>query len=146
MKDGYLTRGKKRDMSVTWPALSSGRHLLRTPHIFGAHKKNEPFTAAHFLTIKALQRKKWKAQTLESYPHEYLPVFFFPSLYPPVDSLSDSYKTHPSLASIRLSLNWLEITSMTLSSKLKAYNIKQSDRRIIQVEEGKAPSPLKVRG
>lgn len=71
---------------------------------------------------------------------------FFSSLYPPVDSLSDSYKTHPSLASIRLSLNWLEITSMTLSSKLKAYNIKQSDRRIIQVEEGKAASPLKVRG
>lgn len=65
-------------MSVTWPVLSSGRHLLHTPHIFGAHKKNEPFTAAHFLTIKALQREKWKAQTLESYPHEYLPVFFFP--------------------------------------------------------------------
>lgn len=135
-------------MSVTWPALSSGRHLLCTPHIFGAHKKNEPFTAAHFLTIKALQREKWKAQTLESYPHEYLPVlcFFSSSLYPPVDSLSDSFKTHPSLASIRLSLNWLEITSMTLSSKLKAYNIKQNDRRIIQVEEGKAASPPKVTG
>lgn len=72
--------------------------------------------------------------------------FFPPSLYPPVDSLSDSYKTHPSLALIRLSLNWLEITSMTLSSKLKAYNIKQSDRRIIQVEEGKAVPPLKGRG
>lgn len=35
---------------------------------------------------------------------------FFP-LYPPVDSLSDSYKTHPSLMSVRLSLNWLEISS-----------------------------------
>lgn len=45
------------------------------------------------------------------------------SLYPPVDSLSDSYKTHPSLASIRLSLNYLEITSMTLSNKLGADNI-----------------------
>lgn len=49
--------------------------------------------------------------------------FFPPSLYPPVDSLSDSYKTHPSPASIRLSLNWLEITSVTLSNKLGAYNI-----------------------
>lgn len=100
----------------------------RAPHIFGAHEKDEPVTAAHFLTIKALQRKKRKAQTLESYPHEYLPGFFFffpffSCLYPPVDSLSDSYKTHPSLASIRLSLNWLQITSMTLSSRLRAYNI-----------------------
>lgn len=93
MKDGYLTsKKKKRDMTV----LSTGWHLLCTPHTFGAHKKNEPFTAAHFLTIKALQRKKQKAQTLESYPHEYLPAVFFPSLYPPVDSLSDSYKTYPS--------------------------------------------------
>lgn len=93
------------------------------PHtVFGAHKKDEPFTAAHFLTIKALQRKKRKAQARESYPHEYLPAFF-PSLYPPVDSLSDSCKTHPSLASIRLSLNWLEITLMTLSNKPRASHI-----------------------
>lgn len=83
---------------IFWPA------RFPQPHIFGAHKKDEPFTAAHFLIIKTLQRKKRKAQTLESYPHEYLPAVFF-SLYPPVDSLSDSYKTHPSLASIRLSLN-----------------------------------------
>lgn len=55
------------------------------------------------------KRKKRRVQTLESYPHEYLAAFF--PLYPPVDSLSDSYKTHPSLMSVRLSLNWLEISS-----------------------------------
>lgn len=85
-------------MPVTWPPLSSGQHNLWLV-AFGAREKDETSTAAYFHTIKALQRKKRKAQTLESYPHEYLPAIFF-SLYPHVDSLSDSYKTHPSLKSL----------------------------------------------
>ena len=102
-------------LSVTWPPLSSGQHNVwliaaLKNSTFGAHEKDETSTAAYFLTIKALQRKKRKAQTPESYPHEYLAGFFF-FLYPPVDSLSDSYKTHPSLMSVCLSLYWLEISS-----------------------------------
>lgn len=67
---------------------------------FGAHERDEPATAAYFLTIRVLQRKKRRAQKLKNYPHEYLAVIFFPPLYPPVDSLSDFYKIHLSLMSL----------------------------------------------
>lgn len=49
----------------------------------------------------------------------------FFSLYPPVDSLSDSYKTHPSLMSVCLSLNWLEISSplIDLEKQTKSFQL-----------------------
>lgn len=58
-------------------------------------------------------RRRWRVILMNIWQR------FF-SLYPPVDSLSDFYKTHPSLMSVRLSLNWLEIYllhSLTLRKK-----------------------------
>ncbi len=50
---------------------------------------------------------------------------FFFLLYPPVDSLSDSYKTHPSLMSVCLSMNWLEISSplIDLEKQTKSFQV-----------------------
>lgn len=52
------------------------------------------------------ERRRWRVILMNIWQQ----LFFFP-LYPPVDSLPDSYKTYPSLTSVRLSLNWLEISS-----------------------------------
>lgn len=133
---------KKKDMTV----LSTGWHLLCTPHTFGAHKKNEPFTAAHFLTIKVLQRKKQKAQTLESYPHEYLPAFFFSPFILLLTACLILIK--PILHSRLFDVHWMgcRYLQWPWAANEKACVIKQSEQKIIQVEEGKAAFSLKVKG
>lgn len=100
-------------VSVTWPPLSSGLHnlwLIAAPHIWSSWKgraihssifpHNQGFTKEEKESADAGELSSWISGSV-----------FFPSLYPPVDSLSDSYKTYPSLTSVRLSLNWLEISS-----------------------------------
>lgn len=61
---------------IFWPTQCVS-HCSSENSTFGAREKDETSTAAYFLTIKALQRKKKRAQTLESYPHEYLAGNFF---------------------------------------------------------------------
>lgn len=99
-------------MSVTWFPLSSGQHNLRVhTHIhIGSSWKGRAIRSSIFPHNQGFTkgrkgaRRRWRVILMNIWQR------FFP-LYPPVDSLSDSYKTHPSLMSVRLSLNWLEISS-----------------------------------
>lgn len=131
------TQSKWPDMNGAYPTsqrklahcLSPGRSYLlantmsdslrlRKLHIWSSRKAlwNETYTGPYFLTIKASQRKKRRAQTLVSYPHEYLAGFFF---HPLVDSLSDSYK-NPSFTHVFYWIDWRYLFhSLTLRNKLK---------------------------
>lgn len=117
-------------LSVTWPSLSSGQHNVWLTaalknSTFWAHEKDETSTAAYSLTIKALQRKKRRAQTLESYPHEYLAGFFFFFVFILL-STACLILIKPILhcVSVCLSLNWLEISSplIDLEKQTKSFS------------------------
>lgn len=81
-------------------------------------------TAAYFFTIKALQRKKRRAQTLESYPHESLAGLFFFSFFilPPTACL---ILIKPIRHSCLFVFHWIGwrylIHSLTLRNKLKSF-------------------------
>lgn len=80
-------------------------------------------TAAYFFTIKALQRKKRKAQTTESYPHESLAGLFFSFfILPPTACL---ILIKPIRHSCLFVFHWIGwrylIHSLTLRNKLRVF-------------------------
>lgn len=83
-------------LSVTWPPLFSGqKSLAGSSSAVRAHEKDDLATAAYFLPIRALQRKKRRTQTRWSYPHEYLAES---SACPPTPPTPPSSHHHPPLS------------------------------------------------
>lgn len=127
---------------IFWPTQCLTHFGSATPHLELVKSTfYETSAAAYFLTIKASQKKeKESANAVELSSWISGKVFFFPPLYHPVDSFSDSYKTHPTLVSVfhwigwRYLLYWLTLRNcfeqISQISRVKHSNIFKHERYV----------------
>lgn len=127
---------------IFWPTQCLTHFGSATPHLELVKSTfYETSAAAYFLTIKASQKKeKESADAVELSSWISGKGFFFPPLYHPVDSFSDSYKTHPTLVSVfhwigwRYLLYWLTLRNcfeqISQISRVKHSNIFKHERYV----------------
>lgn len=129
---------------IFWPTQCLTHFGSATPHLELVKSTfYETSAAAYFLTIKASQKKEKEsadAVELSSWISGKVFFFFFPPLYHPVDSFSDSYKTHPTLVSVfhwigwRYLLYWLTLRNcfeqISQISRVKHSNIFKHERYV----------------
>lgn len=147
MKRAYPAAQRKP--SVTWPPLSSGQHnvwliSVLQLHIWSLWKAlSTRRPQQHISSQSKLHKRKKKesadAVELSSWISGKV-FFFFPPLYHPVDSFSDSYKTHPTLVSVfhwigwRYLLYWLTLRNcfeqISQISRVKHSNIFKHERYV----------------
>lgn len=94
---------------------------------FGAHERR--FRRDIHSSTFSSQSKLYKGRKGGRRRQSFIPMNLwqnFFSSYPPVDSLSDSYKSHPSLRTICLSLNWLETSSSLIDLEKLTFQTRQN--------------------